>query len=36
VTTNRPVHQQLKALESLRKDEVIARYSPLWVGAQDL
>jgi len=35
-TTNRPVGDQLKALESLRKDEVIARYSPLWVGAQDL
>jgi len=35
-TTNRPVGRQLEALESLRKDEVIARYSPLWVGAQDL
>jgi len=35
-TTNRPVKQQLQALEELRKDEVIARYSPLWVGAQDL
>jgi biotin carboxyl carrier protein len=35
-TTNRPVAGQLQALESLRKDEVIARYSPLWVGAQDL
>ena len=35
-TTNQPVRQQLKALESLRKDDVIARYSPLWVGAQDL
>jgi biotin carboxyl carrier protein len=34
--TNRPVKQQLRALESLRKDAVIARYSPLWVGAQDL
>jgi len=35
-TTNRPVRSQLEALEALRKDEVIARYSPLWVGAQDL
>jgi biotin carboxyl carrier protein len=35
-TTNRPVKQQLQALEELRKDDVIARYSPLWVGAQDL
>jgi HlyD family secretion protein len=35
-TTNRPVTSQLKALESLRNDDVIARYSPLWVGAQDL
>jgi HlyD family secretion protein len=35
-TTNRPVTSQLKALEALRRDEVIARYSPLWVGAQDL
>ena len=35
-TTNGPVGQQLAALESLRKDEVIPRYSPLWVGAQDL
>lgn len=34
--TNRPVRSQLSALESLRKDDVIARYSPLWVGAQDL
>ncbi|MFO0017762.1 MAG: HlyD family secretion protein [Synechococcaceae cyanobacterium] len=34
-TTNKPVASQLKALESLRKDEVIARYSPLWVAAQD-
>ncbi|MFN9628915.1 MAG: hypothetical protein ACK59A_01610 [Cyanobacteriota bacterium] len=34
--TNRPVKQQLRALEDLRKDDVIARYSPLWVGAQDL
>jgi len=35
-TTNRPVGQQLKALEELRRDDVIARYSPLWVSAQDL
>jgi HlyD family secretion protein len=35
-TTNRPVTSQLKALEDLRRDEVVARYSPLWVGAQDL
>jgi multidrug efflux pump subunit AcrA (membrane-fusion protein) len=35
-TTNKPVKQQLRALEELRKDAVIARYSPLWVGAQDL
>jgi multidrug efflux pump subunit AcrA (membrane-fusion protein) len=34
--TNRPVKKQLQALEDLRKDDVIARYSPLWVGAQDL
>jgi len=33
---NQPVSQQLKALENLRRDEVIPRYSPLWVGAQDL
>jgi len=35
-TTNQPVTSQLNALEELRRDEVIARYSPLWVGAQDL
>ncbi len=35
-TTNRPVKRQLQALEELRNDDVIARYSPLWVGAQDL
>jgi HlyD family secretion protein len=35
-TTNKPVTSQLNALEELRGDEVIARYSPLWVGAQDL
>lgn len=36
ITTNRPVGQQLKALEELRREDVVARYSPLWVGAQDL
>jgi biotin carboxyl carrier protein len=36
ITTNQPVGQQLKALEELRRDDVVARYSPLWVGAQDL
>ncbi|MEB3332852.1 MAG: hypothetical protein VKI83_10225 [Synechococcaceae cyanobacterium] len=35
-TSNRPVRSQLSALEALRSEEVIARYSPLWVGAQDL
>ena len=35
-TTNQPVFQQLKALEALRRQEVIPRYSPLWVSAQDL
>ncbi|MFM7268366.1 MAG: HlyD family efflux transporter periplasmic adaptor subunit, partial [Cyanobium sp.] len=35
-TTNRPVVQQVQALDSLRRDDVIARYSPLWVSAQDL
>ena len=35
-TSNQPVGQQLKALEALRREEVIPRYSPLWVGAQDL
>jgi len=35
-TTNEPVQKQLQALEALRKDDVVARYSPLWVGAQDL
>jgi multidrug efflux pump subunit AcrA (membrane-fusion protein) len=35
-TSNQPIGQQLAALESLRRDEVIPRYSPLWVGAQDL
>ena len=36
LTTNKPVLQQLKALESLRRDDVVARYSPIWVAAQDL
>ncbi|MFZ0409216.1 MAG: HlyD family efflux transporter periplasmic adaptor subunit [Cyanobium sp.] len=35
-TTNHPVRKQLTALEDLRRERVIARYSPLWVGAQDL
>ena len=35
-TTNQPVLAQLKALEALRREEVIPRYSPLWVGAQNL
>lgn len=35
-TTNKPVQKQLEGLESLRRDEVIPRYSPLWVGALDL
>ena len=35
-TTNQPVARQLQALENLRQQEVIPRYSPLWVGAQDL
>jgi len=35
-TTNRPVAKQVQALDALRRDEVIARYSPLWVSAQDL
>ncbi|WP_398325801.1 hypothetical protein [Vulcanococcus sp.] len=35
-TANQPVGLQLKALENLRREEVIPRYSPLWVGAQDL
>jgi len=35
-TANQPVGLQLKALENLRRDDVIPRYSPLWVGAQDL
>ena len=34
--TNKPVLKQLQGLESLRRDEVIPLYSPLWVGAQDL
>jgi HlyD family secretion protein len=35
-TTNKPVLQQMRALDNLRREEVIPRYSPLWVGAQDL
>ena len=35
-TSNRPVGQQLQALETLRNQEVIPRYSPLWVSAQSL
>lgn len=35
-TTNGPVRSQLQALEALRREEVIPRYSPLWVGAQNL
>ncbi|QPN58783.1 hypothetical protein H8F24_11480 [Synechococcus sp. CBW1002] len=35
-TSNQPVLKQLQALENLRREEVIPRYSPLWVGAQDL
>jgi len=35
-TTNRPVLAQLKALDALRREEVIPRYSPLWVSAQNL
>lgn len=35
-TTNEPVRAQLQALEALRREEVIPRYSPLWVGAQNL
>ena len=34
--SNRPVGQQLNALETLRNQEVIPRYSPLWVSAQSL
>jgi len=35
-TTNRPVRSQLTALEQLRQEKVIARFSPVWVAAQDL
>jgi HlyD family secretion protein len=31
-----PVRDQLAALDALRQEEIIPRYSPLWVGAQDL
>ena len=34
--SNGPIGNQVRALEALRRDEVIPRYSPLWVGAQDL
>lgn len=36
VTTNQPVRSQLNALEQLRQEKVIARFSPVWVSAQDL
>jgi multidrug efflux pump subunit AcrA (membrane-fusion protein) len=35
-TTNQPVGRQLQALDDLRREDVIAQYSPLWVAAQDL
>lgn len=35
-TTNQPVLQQVRALNTLRREEVIPRYSPLWVSAQNL
>ena len=35
-TTNQPVRSQLTALEQLRQEKVIARFSPVWVTAQDL
>ncbi len=35
-TTNQPVRSQLTALEELRQEKVIARFSPVWVAAQDL
>ncbi len=35
-TTNQPVRKQMEALDDLRREDVVARYSPLWVGAQDL
>ena len=34
--SNGPIGSQVRALDALRRDEVIPRYSPLWVGAQDL
>lgn len=34
--SNAPIGIQMHALDALRRDEVIPRYSPLWVGAQDL
>ena len=33
--SNKPVGQQLAALETLRRKKVIPTYSPLWVAAQD-
>ena len=35
-TSNGPIGKQLAALDDLRREDVVARYSPLWVGAQDL
>jgi len=35
-TADGPVREQLAALDKLRQEEIIPRYSPLWVGAQDL
>ena len=35
-TSNQPIGKQVQALETLRQEEVIPRYSPLWVSAQDL
>jgi multidrug efflux pump subunit AcrA (membrane-fusion protein) len=35
-TADAPVREQLAALERLRQEEIVPRYSPLWVGAQDL
>ncbi|MCP9915653.1 hypothetical protein KBZ13_04045 [Cyanobium sp. ATX 6F1] len=35
-TSNQPIEKQVRALDDLRREEVIPRYSPLWIGAQDL
>lgn len=35
-TADAPVLRQLQALDRLRQQEIVPRYSPLWVGAQDL